>query len=143
MEKKTAFVFFAFFEMFYVGVLLMYSKKNFAGLAGFVKLSWLRLSTESFVAKPAKPVAESALLHSPWEHRKLFTTRLKLRFAKSNITSWRRIEEIFRFLSFCTDHISGKQLKRTHTQAYLSTLQISGKALNNGNKPVSRKKNHR
>jgi hypothetical protein len=114
MEKKTAFV---FFEMFYVGVLLMYSKKNFAGLAGFVKLSWLRLSTESFVAKPAKPVAESALLHSPWEHRKLFTTRLKLRFAKSNITSWRRIEEIFRFFIF----LHGSYFRKTvETHPYTS-----------------------
>jgi hypothetical protein len=34
-------------------------QKTLAGLAGWVKLSRLRLKTESLVARPAKPVAES------------------------------------------------------------------------------------
>jgi hypothetical protein len=64
--KKTAFAYFALFGTFCS--LLMKSKKKLAGLAGLagsVKLSRLRLRTESLVAKPAKPVAESNTSRKP------------------------------------------------------------------------------
>jgi hypothetical protein len=51
----------------------------------------------------------------------------------------RRNKEIIRISSFCTDRISGKQLKRTHIYIFIHPLNFA-KCSKHANKPVSRKK---